>query len=191
MLQPDFLGLKRTPEDMDAFVHFWRVMGFMLGITDEFNLCTDSLETTIIRSRTVLNEFLLEGMENPTSDFVHMTRCIVEGLWCLEPTLKYESIMFFTHRLAGMRYCHYYDSEIENEPDKEDLKRKNRFESLDGYSKFLVGLQVVFLQKLYQFALVRWYYNQHVLFNRFVQKYFPFLAIYMYGIKNAYVRIFK
>jgi hypothetical protein len=49
-LQPGCLGVKRRKEDMEAFVHFWRVMGFMLGIKDEYNICTDSLDTTIIRS---------------------------------------------------------------------------------------------------------------------------------------------
>jgi ER-bound oxygenase mpaB/B'/Rubber oxygenase, catalytic domain len=189
VLQPKFLGFQHTHEDLEAFVHFWRVMGYMLGIKDEYNLCTDSLDSTIVRCRTVQQEFLLEILENPTADFVHMTRVIVDGLWCLEPTLKYESVMFLTNRLAGIRYYHYYDHEIENEPDKEELRRKSRFAELDSHSKFLVTMQVNLIQYWYQFALVRWFYNLQVLINRFIIKYFPFLAFYYFGIKDSYVRI--
>jgi ER-bound oxygenase mpaB/B'/Rubber oxygenase, catalytic domain len=189
VLKPKLLGLQCTDADLDAFVHFWRVMGHMLGIKDEYNLCTNSLDTTTVRCRTVLQEFLVEILENPTPDFVHMTRVIVDGLWCLEPTLKYESVMFLTNRLAGLRYYHYFDHEIEHEPDKEDLRCKSRFAELDSYSKFLVALQVNVIEFWYQFALVRWYYNMQVLVNRFIIMYFPFLAFYWFGIKDAYVRI--
>jgi hypothetical protein len=100
-----FLSVKRTKEDMDAFVYNWRVMGFMLGIKDEYSLCTDSVDTTIIRSRTVLNEFLMAGLINPTNDFLHMTRYMVDGLclWCLEPTLKYESICVLKKKMNRIR----------------------------------------------------------------------------------------
>lgn len=30
-----YLGIKATKEDQENFVHFWRVLGYMLGIKDE------------------------------------------------------------------------------------------------------------------------------------------------------------
>lgn len=30
-----YLGIKATKDDLDNFVHFWRVMGYLLGIKEE------------------------------------------------------------------------------------------------------------------------------------------------------------
>jgi hypothetical protein len=43
--RPHLLGIKTDiNEDRDGFVHFWAVIGSMLGIKDEFNMCLHSLE---------------------------------------------------------------------------------------------------------------------------------------------------
>lgn len=35
VLKPKELGLQYEEKDLDAFCHFWRVLGYMLGIKDE------------------------------------------------------------------------------------------------------------------------------------------------------------
>jgi hypothetical protein len=46
LVRPDFLGMNyRNDKDREGFVHFWAVIGSMLGIKDEFNLCLHPLET--------------------------------------------------------------------------------------------------------------------------------------------------
>jgi ER-bound oxygenase mpaB/B'/Rubber oxygenase, catalytic domain len=43
--RPQMLGIKTdNKEDREGFVHFWAVIGSMLGIKDEFNMCLHSLE---------------------------------------------------------------------------------------------------------------------------------------------------
>lgn len=45
LIRPQFLGVKNdNKEDLEGFVHFWAVIGSMLGVKDEFNMCLHSLE---------------------------------------------------------------------------------------------------------------------------------------------------
>jgi hypothetical protein len=190
-LNPKFLGWTGDRTDFEAFIHFWRVMGYMLGIKDEYNLCTDNLESTTCRVQTVLQVFLMPILSNPTPDFIHMTKVIIDGFWCVETSLRYESVMFFTRRLANVRYFHYNTSEIEGRSDQEDLQRNNAYAKMSWYARFLVAFQVHILEYWYHFALVRWYFNKKVMVNRFIMKYIPLLAICQHGVKHAFVKIHK
>jgi hypothetical protein len=45
LVKPHMLGIRHdNKEDREGFVHFWAVIGAMLGIKDEFNMCLHSLE---------------------------------------------------------------------------------------------------------------------------------------------------
>ena len=45
LVKPHLLGIKHdNREDREGFVHFWAVIGSMLGIKDEFNMCLFPLE---------------------------------------------------------------------------------------------------------------------------------------------------
>lgn len=44
LVRPHLLGIKHdNDEDREAFVHLWAVIGYMLGIKDEFNMCLHPL----------------------------------------------------------------------------------------------------------------------------------------------------
>lgn len=44
LVRPHLLGIKHdNDEDREAFVHFWGVIGHMLGLKDEFNMCLQQL----------------------------------------------------------------------------------------------------------------------------------------------------
>lgn len=44
LARPHLLGIKYdNDEDREAFVFFWAVIGYMLGIRDDFNMCLHSL----------------------------------------------------------------------------------------------------------------------------------------------------
>lgn len=45
LVRPHLLAIKHdNDDDREAFVHFWAVIGHMLGIKDEFNMCLHPLE---------------------------------------------------------------------------------------------------------------------------------------------------
>lgn len=45
LVRPHLLGIKHdNDEDREAFIFLWAVLGHMLGIKDEFNMCLHPLE---------------------------------------------------------------------------------------------------------------------------------------------------
>jgi ER-bound oxygenase mpaB/B'/Rubber oxygenase, catalytic domain len=45
IIKPHMLGIRHdNREDREAFVHLWAVIGYMLDIKEEFNMCLHSLE---------------------------------------------------------------------------------------------------------------------------------------------------
>ena len=52
ILHPDAFGVHCTDADLDDYVHFWRGIGYLLGIDDRFNLCSGGLESTNIFKRS-------------------------------------------------------------------------------------------------------------------------------------------
>lgn len=36
VLRHEYLGVQVTDRNIEAFIHFWRVIGFMMGIQDRF-----------------------------------------------------------------------------------------------------------------------------------------------------------
>lgn len=44
LIRPELLGVKHNnDEDREGFVHFWAVIGYMLGIKNQFNMCLHPL----------------------------------------------------------------------------------------------------------------------------------------------------
>jgi ER-bound oxygenase mpaB/B'/Rubber oxygenase, catalytic domain len=45
LVRPHLLGINHENQnDREGFVHFWAVIGYMLGIKDEFNMCLHPIE---------------------------------------------------------------------------------------------------------------------------------------------------
>lgn len=45
LVRPHMLGINHdNKEDREAFVHLWAVIGYLLGVKDEFNMCLHPIE---------------------------------------------------------------------------------------------------------------------------------------------------
>lgn len=47
VLKPDFFGIRQLGDgDWQAYNHFWRVIGYMIGLDDRYNICRETIEET-------------------------------------------------------------------------------------------------------------------------------------------------
>lgn len=207
--RPTLLGIQKTPEDLEAFVHFWRIIGYMIGIQDRFNLCTDSYETTVIRCEMMSSQIFRPSLEKAPKFFEEMADALVKGLWCFNPFLDTKAFLFFAKRLVSVPGYHYFDSEINesnsinknnnsNEDDKFDEKfkklksmRDDFIDSMNRYSRFILYMVIWVHQTGLNYFLIRWHYNSQITMSRFLITYFPFLAFIKFGIRDSYVRILR
>lgn len=58
VLYPSKLGFSTKNEDIETMIHFWAVIGYMLGIEDEYNLCLGDVDTVRRRCRMILDNDL-------------------------------------------------------------------------------------------------------------------------------------
>ncbi|XP_049298996.1 rubber oxygenase-like [Anopheles funestus] len=184
------LGIQFDPKDMEAFVHFWRVIGHMMGIEERFNACTDRFETTEQRMTLIANEILKPALLNHTAEFVKMGKALIEGLWCFNPFIEYDSFLFLTMRLNNIPGYHYWDDEVTAD-GKESKGKVRYYEHFSRYARFLLYCVCYIHSVLLNIALFRWYFNSQMVVSRFLITYFPFLAFYQFGVTDSYVRILK
>ncbi|XP_058826064.1 uncharacterized protein LOC131685996 isoform X2 [Topomyia yanbarensis] len=179
------LGIAYRTEDMEAIVHFWRVIGYMIGIQDRYNLCTDRLSTTEQRMTQIQEQVLRPALVARKETFEEMGNALIDGLWCFNPFLDYDAFLFLTSRLTDVPGYHYWKEEHPS-PGCETIYTK-----FTRYSRFVLYFLLLVHETLLNFIAFRWYFNSQMVLSRFLITYFPFLAIFKFGVRDAYVRILK
>ncbi|XP_011706935.1 PREDICTED: uncharacterized protein LOC105462102 isoform X2 [Wasmannia auropunctata] len=79
VLYPHELGFHASDEDMAAFCHTWRGLGYLLGMEDQYNFCRGSLKEIKQRSRDFVEFFMKPSLLKVTPEWEHMLRCFIEG----------------------------------------------------------------------------------------------------------------
>lgn len=188
MIKPHMLGIQVSQDNFEAMVHFWRVIGHMIGIQDRYNLCTDSWNTTRPRLELVLHDIYKPALEGAPARFIDMATALIEGLWCFNPFLTTETFLYFTKIMSGCEGYVYLGSDLRQ---LESVSNDANVSRMHWYSRFILFFQFTMHTYALNFALVRWYMNAQLRVSVFIIKYFPFLAIYQFGLNKAFVRILK
>lgn len=114
-----------------------------------------------------------------------MTRYITNGMWCFNPRDAYTVVMFMIKRMIGVPNYAYHEEEVPQDFDKSQLE----VYKLSYYERFEAWFVCFIHEYLLQFWPLRWFFNMDTKFHELLITYFPFLAFYKFGLKNAYVRI--
>lgn len=94
LAHPDKLGAaSATEEDFEGLVHFWRGLGWLLGIEDRFNFCSGTVQETRELSIEVEKLLGIPGLAAATWSYEHMTSCIMNGLGYVLHTLSYPAML--------------------------------------------------------------------------------------------------
>lgn len=194
LMRPHLVGLRVAADDYEAFVHFWRVLGHMQGIRDEYNLCTDSWTTTQPRLQLVLDEVFRTNLERTSDDFGRMSRLLLDGFWCLNPLLHYGSFMYFVRLMSGCKGYVYADTDLamlavgggaaEASKQVAEVRR-----SIGLLGRANLWLHMTLHGSWMRCGAVRTYMNWHLRTAVWFIQNIPLLAIWKFGPKRAYVRI--
>lgn len=185
VLSKNNVGTQMTEQELDDYCHFWRVLGWVLGIKDEFNICAETYEETLERLEVVRTEYLRPNLKNPPTEFEAMTKYVTNGLWCFNPADSYASIIFAIKRMVGVEGYYYNDSEIPSDYDQSKLIYK----TMSWSDRFDIWSSVFIHENLLQYTIIRRFFNFQTWIHELLIRYFPFLAMYKFGFKKAYVTI--
>lgn len=181
VLTKEKTGLHATREELEDYVHFFRVIGHLTGIKDEYSVCCETLEETLERLEVVRTEFLKPALENPPSEFQDMTKYVATGMWCFNPRDSHDVIQFTIRRLCGVpNYC-YTEDEIPKGYDRSQME----LYKLGYYARFMNWFTSFSHEYLLQFTIFRVMFNIQTAFHEFLITTFPFLAIYSFGWNRA------
>ncbi|XP_033194948.1 uncharacterized protein LOC117239215 isoform X1 [Bombus vosnesenskii] len=184
LLAGDYLGVNNSSEELEGLIHFWRVIGNMLGMEDKYNLCTGSVEETRALCRRLLDEVFLPSLASGSKDFEEMSRILIESLWPVNPYMDSSAFIEFTFILASTAATN------NNHSLKIDSSR------MSWYGRFILNVQLIthkyLLPTTYWWSrFFRAFFNSQMRLAIYLTENLPFLAFWSYGIKHSYVNIYK
>ncbi|XP_013167359.1 PREDICTED: uncharacterized protein LOC106117542 [Papilio xuthus] len=231
VLKPDRFGIRQEEaEDWEAFNHFWKVIGYMLGMEDRYNMCRKNIEETREVCKLILERVYTPCLENVPEYFEHMARVMMDGMWAVNGATEAGSLMYITKNLADVPG--YVLTEAERIVLQTKLKEKlagkhedigvdastlieksslqetkyesrllylRNYDTLDTvpeykklsyaskYKLTLSFIMTAFYKTYVGRVLLNWYYITAL----YMSEYFPYVAFFLYGIKNSYVNIFN
>lgn len=184
LLTPEKLGIHGSAQQFEDFAYYWRLLGYMLGIEDRFNICGETFEETLSRCAAV-RDILRPNFVNLSTRAEEYLRIAIEGMKGFEPWLHADTELFTLKRLLEVPGYHYFDNEAVGPAND------RAFDKLDLYTRTRIALEIFFIETLNQIWIFRWMMNIFRLVFSAVTDRFPIFAILKFGKKHAYVEIFK
>ena len=80
LMYPRDFGIKCTDSELDDYIHVWRVIGYCLGIKDQYNICSGTLEQTRALVKEIEQECLIPALLSPPKDFDEIADAYIDGL---------------------------------------------------------------------------------------------------------------
>lgn len=175
MTSPKSVGIHSfTEEELEGFVHLWRVIGWVIGIKDEFNICRETVDETKEICDGLLKEIIKPQVEKLDCDFVSLSGALVDGMWCFNPFLEINAILMYIFMLIGS--SGNFSNNNENKLDTSALRRLHFW---------LMRMVMSYIR----FGLFRGLHNVIQVLSLFLMVNLPFLAYYKFGKKNSHVVI--
>ncbi|XP_016999171.2 uncharacterized protein [Drosophila takahashii] len=183
--------IKLNDQDfLEATTHMWRVLGHLLGIKEEYNICGSNWAESKLRLDIVMRKVYEPALANTGEDFYRMTEALINGLWHMNTMFSVDANIFFAKRLACVKGYEYFSFDHDNGV-QQDPQQKLYYYDMGWWDRFIVSYGLFIVTYLHRYALVRWYFNFRVWLVDVLTYYLPYIAIWKFGFKSAYVRIFR
>ncbi|XP_039289227.1 uncharacterized protein LOC111064063 isoform X2 [Nilaparvata lugens] len=93
---PDQFGAgNASEEELEGFLHLWRVIGYLLGIEDRFNFCDGTLEEVRDRSRSLTTHWVIPELGRVSDEWEHYCRCMCRGVSFYVRDVSFEVVLAY------------------------------------------------------------------------------------------------
>ncbi|GJQ76178.1 hypothetical protein Trydic_g1921 [Trypoxylus dichotomus] len=168
--RPKVIGLhKIVDQDLEGFVHLWRVIGHLLGIEERFNICRDSLSETKAICDEITTQVVRPLVLKWDPSFLNMTGALTSGLWCMVPIINRNVCLQYIYQMVR----------------NEDIDKLDYLEvvKLNYFEIFLYYIVKVCMYTL-QFDTIRVIQKYNMYFILYCTEKCPFLAYYRFKKTN-------
>ncbi|XP_018574748.1 uncharacterized protein LOC108913651 [Anoplophora glabripennis] len=164
-------------EDLKGFIHVWRVLGYILGIEDRFNICRSSVQETREISDILLKKVFTPMFEKPETSLVKMVNYLINGMSAVDPAIDYYLCMTYLQMV------------LENRGNYRKLENQN-YKNISWWVKTKLSILSMIMYCL-KFKIIRLYFQYITVFKLWLASAFPVLAYIRFGIKNGHVNFLK
>ncbi|XP_057660167.1 uncharacterized protein LOC130896236 [Diorhabda carinulata] len=181
--RPNLIGIHNaTDEEFKAFIHFWKVVGYLMGIEDRFNICRDSVKESREICNILINQIFHPQIVKKDEKFLKMARHLIRGMWSMHPILSFKTMMNYLHFLVKPSHCSLTNNNDVN-IDKNEYFQLN---FANNIRLIIINYSIRVLLKYHIFRIIfNWLEHLCLWF----MKVFPILAYYSFGTKNSLVKI--
>lgn len=93
---PRMVGLWWVSEEEErSFAHFWRGIGWLLGMDDRYNLCSGSVEEIRDLCLEIESEVLLVTLSEASRSFDKMSEALMRGINFVIPFVSYPAMLLY------------------------------------------------------------------------------------------------
>lgn len=97
MIYPAKCGLiAATEKELLAINYYWRVLGYLMGIEDEYNLCQfDNYKQVVELNKLALQEFVSTFEREPNEKGLSMTQALTKAMKYYLPSLTFNNLAYW------------------------------------------------------------------------------------------------
>jgi len=111
VLYPEQFGIHdANDEDLEAFCHLWRGLGYLLGIEEQYNFCRGSLKNVRERTEDFIEHWIKPNFRTVVPEWEHMTMCLYEGVNYIAGSNNYKVLLLRLCNIFGLSMPRLYDS---------------------------------------------------------------------------------
>uniref|UniRef100_A0A146LW50 ER-bound oxygenase mpaB/mpaB'/Rubber oxygenase catalytic domain-containing protein n=1 Tax=Lygus hesperus TaxID=30085 RepID=A0A146LW50_LYGHE len=97
---PEVLGLPQSGQE--GLVHFWRVIGHLIGIKDRYNLFQGCKKCSTAACKMIVEKVYGPGTESPPEHYNEMTDSLLKGMWPVMPIINPVAYREMVRRMCGL-----------------------------------------------------------------------------------------
>ncbi|KAG8201805.1 hypothetical protein JTE90_027286 [Oedothorax gibbosus] len=112
-LYPKHVGMHCSREDLECLIHFWRGIGYLLGMEDRYNLCNGNLDETLAVCRDIMEMELKPSVRNASKESSTKSRGIIKAVNSFIMFLSWEAMARFWFEKMGL-HCDFKMGTYEN-----------------------------------------------------------------------------
>lgn len=104
IMHPRRLGIwcRKDESDLDSYVYFWRVVGYILGLDDDVNACAAGLRASRRIANQIEQEIIVPGLGDPSARFIQLSEALIGGFRQFWPWLNSRVIRGYVCPIMGM-----------------------------------------------------------------------------------------
>ena len=110
VLYPEKFGIYASDEDLEAFCHLWRGLGYLMGIEDQYNFCRGNLQEVRQRSKDFIEHWVKPNFREVTPEWEHMIMCVCEGVVYMDVPSNYKVMLLYLCDIFELNMPRLYSS---------------------------------------------------------------------------------